>query len=153
NPKVLIADEPTTALDVTIQAQILDLLRELRNDLGMSILLITHDLGIVAEMCDFVYVMYAGEIVEQGTLTQIFDHPAHPYTRGLLECIPKIDDLSQGKLSPIPGNVPSLINLPQGCHFKSRCPLAEPICDSDPAFIEVAEGQKSRCHFAQQLRG
>ncbi len=124
-PKLLVADEPTTALDVTIQAQILDLIDDLQADLGMSVLFITHDLGVVAETCDRVAVMYAGEIVEEGPVEEIFQNPSHPYTYTLLESIP-----GEGteRLTPIEGNVPSLIDMPEGCHFADRCPWAEPEC-------------------------
>jgi peptide/nickel transport system ATP-binding protein len=124
-PKMLIADEPTTALDVTIQAQILDLIDDLQTELGMSVLFITHDLGVVAEVCDRVAVMYAGEIVEEGPVEEIFANPSHPYTYALLESIPREDS---ERLVPIEGNVPSLIDMPDGCHFADRCPWAEPEC-------------------------
>ncbi len=124
-PDLLIADEPTTALDVTIQAQILDLIDELQDDLGMSVLMITHDLGVVAETCDRVAVMYAGEIVEEGPVEEIFHNPSHPYTYTLLESIPTED---KERLTPIEGNVPDLIDMPDGCHFAPRCPWAEPRC-------------------------
>ncbi|MHB1955459.1 MAG: ABC transporter ATP-binding protein, partial [Sulfobacillus sp.] len=117
NPQLLVADEPTTALDVTIQAQILDLMRKLSKDLGTSVLLITHDLGVVAEMCDRVAVMYAGQIVEQGTAKDIFHDPQLPYTRGLLNAIPKLDAASKERLQPIEGNVPTLTRMPKACHF------------------------------------
>jgi oligopeptide/dipeptide ABC transporter ATP-binding protein len=119
-PELLIADEPTTALDVTIQAQILDLMRNLRDETGTAIILITHDLGVVAEMCDRVAVMYAGEIVEQSDVTTLFRRPAHPYTRGLIGSIPVVGDVKD-ELSVIPGNVPNLIDLPKGCRFAPRC--------------------------------
>ncbi|WP_338726949.1 ABC transporter ATP-binding protein [Haladaptatus sp. DJG-WS-42] len=124
-PQLLIADEPTTALDVTIQAQILDLINELQDDLGMSVLFITHDLGVVAETCDRVAVMYAGEIVEEGPVEEIFDNPSHPYTYALLESIPRED---ADRLTPIEGNVPGLIDMPDGCHFADRCPWATEDC-------------------------
>jgi peptide/nickel transport system ATP-binding protein len=124
-PKLLIADEPTTALDVTIQAQILDLINELQDDLGMAVLFITHDLGVVAETCDRVAVMYAGEIVEEGPVEEIFANPSHPYTYALLESIPRED---AERLTPIEGNVPSLVDMPEGCHFADRCPWAKPEC-------------------------
>ncbi|WP_303657476.1 dipeptide ABC transporter ATP-binding protein [Halomarina pelagica] len=124
-PQLLIADEPTTALDVTIQAQILDLINELQDDLGMSVLMITHDLGVVAETCDRVAVMYAGEIVEEGPVEEIFENPSHPYTYTLLQSIPSEDT---ERLTPIEGNVPDLIDLPEGCHFAPRCPWATPEC-------------------------
>ncbi|MFC7156041.1 dipeptide ABC transporter ATP-binding protein [Halomarina halobia] len=124
-PRLLIADEPTTALDVTIQAQILDLINELQDELGMSVLMITHDLGVVAETCDRVAVMYAGEIVEEGPVEEIFENPSHPYTYTLLQSIPSEDT---DRLTPIEGNVPDLIDLPEGCHFAPRCPWAKPEC-------------------------
>ncbi|WP_135823283.1 ABC transporter ATP-binding protein [Halorussus ruber] len=124
-PKLLVADEPTTALDVTIQAQILDLINELQDELGMSVLFITHDLGVVAETCDRVAVMYAGDIVEVGPVDEIFHNPSHPYTYALLESIPRED---KQRLTPIEGNVPDLIDMPEGCHFADRCPWAQPEC-------------------------
>jgi len=124
-PSLLIADEPTTALDVTIQAQILDLIDDLQSDLGMSVLMITHDLGVVAETCDRVAVMYAGEVVEEGPVEEIFHNPSHPYTYTLLESLPTED---KARLTPIEGNVPDLIDMPEGCHFAPRCPWAEPEC-------------------------
>jgi oligopeptide/dipeptide ABC transporter ATP-binding protein len=145
NPKLLIADEPTTALDVTIQAQILDLMRNLASENGTSILLITHDLGVVAEMCDRVAVMYAGKIVEQGDVRQIFKNPQHPYTKGLLNSIPKLTG-ERERLHPIDGNVPSLRNMPKGCRFAPRCPFAMEKCfEQDPEFYEIEGGHKSRC--------
>ncbi len=119
-PELLIADEPTTALDVTIQAQILDLMRNLRDETGTAIVLITHDLGVVAEMCDRVAVMYAGEIVEQSDVTTLFRRPKHPYTRGLIGSIPVVGSVSD-ELAVIPGNVPNLVDLPTGCRFAPRC--------------------------------
>ncbi|MFB6187313.1 MAG: oligopeptide/dipeptide ABC transporter ATP-binding protein, partial [Halobacteriaceae archaeon] len=124
-PRLLIADEPTTALDVTIQAQILDLIDDLQEDLGMSVLFITHDLGVIAEVCDRVAVMYAGEIVEEGPVEEIFHNPSHPYTYTLLESIPTED---KDRLTPIEGNVPDLVDMPEGCHFAPRCPWAKPEC-------------------------
>ncbi len=124
-PKLLVADEPTTALDVTIQAQILDLINDLQDELGMSVFFITHDLGVVAETCDRVAVMYAGDIVEVGPVDEIFHNPSHPYTYALLESIPQED---KERLTPIEGNVPDLIDMPQGCHFAPRCPWAQPEC-------------------------
>ncbi len=124
-PKLLIADEPTTALDVTIQAQILDLINDLQDELGMSVLMITHDLGVVAETCDRVAVMYAGDFVEVGPVDEIFHNPSHPYTYALLESIPRED---KERLTPIDGNVPDLIDMPEGCHFADRCPWAQPEC-------------------------
>ena len=124
-PQLLVADEPTTALDVTIQAQILDLINDLQDEFGMSVLFITHDLGVVAETCDRVAVMYAGNIVEEGPVEEIFQNPSHPYTYALLESIPRED---KDRLMPISGNVPDLIDMPQGCHFADRCPWAKPEC-------------------------
>lgn len=130
NPQLLIADEPTTALDVTIQAQILDLMRNLIKKLNASMILITHDLGVVASMCDEVAVMYAGRIVEYGTVEDIFYRPQHPYTRGLLDSIPHFETGHRlEKLNTIPGMVPSLLNLPKGCRFADRCSRRQPTCD------------------------
>jgi peptide/nickel transport system ATP-binding protein len=145
DPDLLIADEPTTALDVTIQAQILDLLAELRLRLGMAMILITHDLGVVADVCDRVAVMYAGQIVEEATTEEIFESPAHPYTRGLLEAIPRID-ATRGTLAVIPGQVPSPTEWPAGCRFHPRCPFAWDLCANEaPPLIAVAPGHRSRC--------
>ncbi|QQE80387.1 ABC transporter ATP-binding protein [Alicyclobacillus sp. SO9] len=150
NPALLIADEPTTALDVTIQAQILDLMRDLAKERNMATLLITHDLGVVAEMCDRVAVMYAGRIVEQGPVRKIFNNPQHPYTVGLMHSIPKIVG-SKDRLSPIEGNVPSLRNMPKGCRFAPRCPHAMEVCHQDPPFYEVEEAHRSRCWLHAEL--
>lgn len=129
NPKLLIADEPTTALDVTIQAQILDLMRKLQKDFGAAMILITHDLGVVAEMCSDVVVMYAGKVIEYGTVEDIFYRPQHPYTRGLLDSIPHFESGEHlERLKTIPGLVPSLLNLPVGCRFRDRCPRAQAKC-------------------------
>ena len=126
-PDILIADEPTTALDVTIQAQILDLIRDLQAQLGMSVILITHDLGVVAEMCDEVIVMYAGEVCERGTADEIFYNPKHEYTKGLLRSIPTVSD-DDRRLEPIGGTPVDLLNMPDGCPFSSRCDNAMKIC-------------------------
>ena len=140
-PELLIADEPTTALDVTIQAQILDLMRDLRNQMDTAVILITHDLGVVAEIADWVAVMYAGQIVEQASVTNLFEQPLHPYTQGLIDSIPVLGELKD-RLNVIDGVVPNLINLPPGCHFAPRCPARlehalsiclEQIPDLDPA--------------------
>ena len=120
-PKLLIADEPTTALDVTVQAQILELIADLQKEMGMSVILITHDLGVIAETCDEVVVMYAGRIVERAPVLELFANPLHPYTRGLLESIPKLETKPKTKLKVIPGNVPALHELGEGCRFASRC--------------------------------
>ena len=122
HPKVLIADEPTTALDVTVQAQILDLLKRLQRETGMAVILITHDLGVIAETCDAVAVMYAGRVVERGPVHEIFAKPLHPYTQGLIRCLPKLDHPPKTALPVIAGMVPSLKDMPQGCRFASRCP-------------------------------
>jgi oligopeptide/dipeptide ABC transporter ATP-binding protein len=144
-PKLLIADEPTTALDVTIQAQIISLLHSLRERLHMAVLLITHDFGVVAELCDAVNVMYAGVIVEQGNVVDIFDDPLHPYTRGLLRSMPRAKG-KQRKLEAIGGAVPSLIELPQGCRFHPRCKHATERCLSEePPIFQVDEDRFTRC--------
>ncbi|MGE4551493.1 MAG: ABC transporter ATP-binding protein [Desulfovibrionaceae bacterium] len=143
-PEVLVADEPTTALDVTIQAQILDLLLELRGQSGSSGLLITHDLGVVARMCRRAAVMYAGRIVEQGPVREIFRAPLHPYTRGLLGSLPVPG--RRGGLSPIPGIVPSIYHLPTGCRFHPRCPEAMDICrEREPEHLDLGGGRRARC--------
>ncbi|WP_408006932.1 ABC transporter ATP-binding protein [Pseudalkalibacillus sp. A8] len=144
-PEVLIADEPTTALDVTIQAQILELIKDLQTKLGMGVIMITHDLGVVAETCDTVAVMYAGNIVEQAPTEMIFTNPKHPYTRGLLDSLPKIHE-DQEELRTIEGTVPSPYNMPTGCRYASRCPLQEPMCHQEhPKLIEQSDGAKVRC--------
>ncbi len=151
-PKLLIADEPTTALDVTIQAQILDLMAGLQEEMGMSIMMITHDLGVIAEISDKVVVMYAGQVVEQSSIDELFKHPLHPYSRGLLNSIPKLGDkFVRGKqpLREISGQVPDLINLPSGCLFASRCPKVEKKClENVPQLIEIAPGHDVRCWLA-----
>lgn len=145
NPKLLICDEPTTALDVTIQAQILDLINELKEKLGTSIMMITHDLGVIAEVADDVMVMYAGKIVDYGTADQIFETPMHPYTHGLMNCIPKLNDEEETRLHVIPGMVPSPDRMPKGCAFCPRCSEAKKICEEKmPELMEV-NGQKVRC--------
>jgi oligopeptide/dipeptide ABC transporter ATP-binding protein len=141
-PKLLIADEPTTALDVTVQAQILDLLRQIQKDERMSILLITHDLGVVAEMCDTVAVMYAGSIVEYATVQELFKNPLHPYTVGLMNSLPKP---GVNRLTPISGHPPNLVNLPAGCRFANRCPLVEERCRVLPSLEEKLPGHLVRC--------
>ena len=144
-PKLLIADEPTTALDVTIQAQILDLLVKLKKKLGMAILLITHDLGVVAEMAERVIVMYAGKIMEEAPVRELFKHPAHPYTRGLLESIPRMD-VTEDELHVIPGNVPTLENIPSGCRFHPRCEFAARVCTIEsPELREAGENHRVAC--------
>ena len=144
-PDLLIADEPTTALDVTIQAQILDLLAELRHRLGMAIMLITHDLGVVAEVCDRVVVMYAGEVVEQGAVAEIFSNPRHPYTMGLMRAIPRLGE-RVARLTVIPGMVPGATHWPTGCRFHTRCPFAWELTEEQhPELFEVSPTHASRC--------
>ncbi|MGZ4123780.1 MAG: ABC transporter ATP-binding protein [Tumebacillaceae bacterium] len=145
DPELLIADEPTTALDVTIQAQILDLMRELKEKQGTSILLITHDLGVVAEMCDRVIVMYAGQVVETADVLTLFDNPSHPYTQGLMRSVPKVDE-DQDRLDSIPGNVPIPGSVKQGCRFASRCSHVTAKClETAPPLFDLGNGQQSRC--------
>jgi len=145
-PALLIADEPTTALDVTIQAQILELMRELQREMGMSIVLITHDLGVIAETCDEVAVMYAGRIAERGSVEDIFSRPRHPYTRGLLASIPRLTTPRKSRLATIEGMVPGLNELPSGCRFRNRCPYAQPACaEAVPPLETVAEGHEVSC--------
>lgn len=147
-PRLLIADEPTTALDVTIQAQILDLMRQLRDETGTAILLITHDMGVIAEMCDNVAIMYAGQIVEYASVAEIFENPLHPYAEGLLAAIPTLGEIKD-TLAVIPGSVPNLINLPQGCKFAPRCPyVKEAICTvKTPDLREISPGHQARCYM------
>ena len=143
-PKLLIADEPTTALDVTIQAQVLDLIAEIRERLGMSVVIITHDLGVVAEHCHRVMVMYAGQVVETGPTKSVIATPQHPYTRGLLRSIPRLAERKK-RILPIEGMVPEPIELPPECRFRPRCPEAEVACRSPVAMREVAPGREARC--------
>ncbi|WP_277679618.1 ABC transporter ATP-binding protein [Gracilibacillus dipsosauri] len=150
NPKVLIADEPTTALDVTVQAQIMHLLKELQKTNKMGLILISHDLGVVAENADRVAVMYAGHIVETGKVREVFQNPLHPYTLGLMNSIPKITK-NDKRLTPIQGAPPDLKSLPKGCAFHPRCPFAQDICKSKaPMLKEVEPGRKSACHFSKE---
>ena len=145
NPAMLICDEPTTALDVTIQAQILDLINELKEKTGTSVMMITHDLGVIAEVADDVMVMYAGKVVEHASCDQIFDKPMHPYTDGLMKCIPKLDDDDTKELSVIKGMVPSFDDMPAGCAFCPRCPQAREICRQKMPELVEAEGRMVRC--------
>jgi peptide/nickel transport system ATP-binding protein len=148
HPHLLIADEPTTALDVTIQAQILDLLNELKAKLGMAVMLITHDMGVIAETAQRVVVMYAAKVAEEAPVRQLFKEPLHPYTQGLLRSIPRIDLAATKKLrlEAIPGVVPSLIDVPVGCRFAPRCPHVKPVCtEKDPVIKEVSPGHKVAC--------
>ncbi len=148
NPQLLIADEPTTALDVTIQAQILDLMRALSKEFHTSVLLITHDLGVVAGMCQRVVVMYAGRVMEEAPTSQLFNKPAHPYTQALLRSIPRLEDTKQQRLIPIKGQPPDLINLPPGCPFAPRCQKAQARCQVEtPKLREVAENQSAACFY------
>jgi peptide/nickel transport system ATP-binding protein len=152
SPKLLIADEPTTALDVTIQIQIVRLLASLRERLGLTILLITHNLSVVAEVCDRVAVMYAGEIVETGPALEIFERPRHPYTVGLLGARPRIGAVKD-RLADIPGRVPDLQHIPAGCRFEPRCFMADERCRREkPELRALAADHRSRCHYAEQLR-
>ena len=146
NPKVLIADEPTTALDVTIQDQILRQLKELEKEYGTSIIFITHDLGVVAELCDRVVVMYGGLVMEEAMIDDLFEMPGHPYTMGLLASMPDIEQDKSVRLQPIPGSPPDMTNPPKGCPFAPRCPYARSICAAElPDFVEVGERHRTRC--------
>ena len=151
SPRLLIADEPTTALDVTIQAQVLELMRHLRDETGMALLLITHDMGVVAEMADDVLVMYAGEMVEYGPVAQLLEHPLHPYTRGLLDALPRLDQQAE-TLTAIPGQVPPPIPLP-GCRFAERCPRVQACCRIQPPPVVETQGRRVRCHLASRREG
>ena len=146
-PRLLIADEPTTALDVTVQAQVLQLLREIRNRHGTAVLFITHDLGLVTELCDRVYVMYAGHVVELGPVRALFARPAHPYTRALLRATPTVHSVTTD-LAAIPGQIPLPRDWPAGCHFAGRCPIAFARCATLPPLLDVGEGHAARCWAA-----
>ena len=151
DPAVLIADEPTTALDVTVQAQIMALLQELQEERQMGLILITHDLGVVADVADKIAVMYAGRIVERADVYDLYRKPAHPYTKGLLESIPRLDQKGQ-QLAAIGGLPPNLMHIPQGCAFNPRCKFAQDVCRQDrPPLREVAPGRESACHFAEEV--
>lgn len=149
NPQLLIADEPTTALDVTIQAQILELLNELKAKLGMAVVLITHDLGVVADTAARVAVMYAGRVVEEAPVKELFTSPKHPYTQGLLNSIPRLEKAERrARLQAIPGMVPDLLDLPRGCKFQARCTkLFEPCSGEEPQLKEVASNHRVRCYL------
>jgi peptide/nickel transport system ATP-binding protein len=152
DPKLLIADEPTTALDVTVQAQILELMKDLQKEFGSAIILITHDLGVVADVADDIIVMYGGKCVEKGSVDEVFYNPQHPYTWGLLASMPRLDKVRTDRLDPIPGNPPSLINLPPGCAFNPRCghraEVEGDLCLTDvPELLEARPGQSARCHI------
>ncbi|WUL62402.1 ABC transporter ATP-binding protein [Streptomyces sp. NBC_00344] len=157
NPELLIADEPTTALDVTVQAQILDLIRDLQKEFGSAVIMITHDLGVVAEMADELLVMYGGRCIERGTAEQVFYEPQHPYTWGLLTSMPRIDKEETDRLIPVKGSPPSLINIPGGCAFNPRCPYADIPKDNitrttRPELQQVSSGHFSACHMPQDER-
>lgn len=153
NPKLLIADEPTTALDVTIQAQILDLLRRLRDETGMAVLLITHDLGVVSETADHVVVMYCGQVVEEAEVRSLFDHPMHPYTLGLLKSIPRLADDDSKRLYTIKGMVPNPLEMPPGCHFSDRCEQCMDICRQKMPELVQAGDHKVRCFLYEDSKG
>jgi peptide/nickel transport system ATP-binding protein len=157
DPKLLIADEPTTALDVTVQAQILDLMKDLQKEFGSAIIIITHDLGVVADVAEDIIVMYGGKCVEKGTVDEVFYSPQHPYTWGLLASMPRLDKVRSDRLDPIPGNPPSLINLPPGCAFHPRCTHRGEVegdrCRTEvPELLEVQSGQSARCHIPPARR-
>ncbi|MBT8412229.1 MAG: ABC transporter ATP-binding protein [Octadecabacter sp.] len=147
DPQVLIADEPTTALDVTIQAQILDLIRDLRDETGMGTIMITHDLGVVAEIADKVAVMYGGQVVEQGPVAEVFNNPQHPYTIGLMSAMPQLDKPGT-RLAIVPGTVPTIAKMPAGCRFRTRCAFASQTCETRPNLSTVARGHQVACHYA-----
>ena len=157
NPKLLIADEPTTALDVTVQAQILELIKDLQREYNSAVILITHDLGVVAETCERVLVMYGGQCVEMGTVEEIFYHPEMPYTWGLLGSMPRMDRSRQARLQPIAGQPPSLIKVPKGCVFNPRCRFTDRVPDrrcfsEPPELVETEQGHRVRCHIAPPQR-
>ena len=154
-PALLIADEPTTALDVTIQEQILNLIADLNEKLGMSVLFITHDLGAMAQLCHSVRVMYLGNLVEEAETDELFENPLHPYTRGLLDCIPKLDSIRGEALPTIEGVVPTLSKVPQGCHFCTRCPYADERCRAEnPPTVAAKSGHKVKCwRFVEEKEG
>jgi oligopeptide/dipeptide ABC transporter ATP-binding protein len=152
DPDVLIADEPTTALDVTVQAQIMELLAELQRETDMGLILITHDLGVVAEVADRVVVMYAGRSMEEGTIQALYHHPSHPYTLGLMESIPR-PDIHTDRLTPIEGAPPDLLHTPPGCPFHPRCPHARDRCIEEiPALRSVGPAHTAACHFVEEVR-
>ena len=157
DPSLLIADEPTTALDVTVQAQILDLMRDLQHEFGSAIIIITHDLGVVAEMADDILVMYAGKAIEQGPVNEVFYRPEHPYTWGLLTSMPRLDRVRKNRLDPVPGNPPSLINVPPGCAFNPRCAFRDEVPDDGcrtivPGLDEAGPHHLARCHIPTARR-
>ncbi len=151
DPAVLVADEPTTALDVTIQAQILDLLREIQQEKGVAIVLISHNLGVVAGMADQVAVMYAGRVVERGAVDDVYERPRHPYTQGLLASIPRLTDSDRGLLRSIGGGAPSLLSLPSGCVFHPRCAYRRPNCEVDDPPLRQVGPVRAACHYAEDV--
>ena len=151
DPDILIADEPTTALDVTIQAQILDLLRDLRREKGIGVVLITHDLGVVAGLAEEMAVLYAGRVVERGAVGDIYRKPRHPYTRGLLDSLPKLNADGREALTPIEGAPPSLLTVPTGCSFHPRCPRRDDVCRREDPVLRPVGPVRSACHFAEEL--
>ncbi|MDH4353409.1 MAG: ABC transporter ATP-binding protein, partial [Actinomycetota bacterium] len=157
SPSLLIADEPTTALDVTVQAQILELIKDLQSEFSTALIVITHDLGVVAEVADDVLVMYGGRIVERGSVDEVYRAPEMPYTLGLLASVPRMDRPRAARLDPIPGQPPSLISLPQGCVFRPRCPYADEVPDracwtTRPALVETRDDHLVRCHLPSERR-
>jgi oligopeptide/dipeptide ABC transporter ATP-binding protein len=155
DPDIIIADEPTTALDVTIQAQVLETLDKVKDEFDSAVILITHDLGVIASMADRVMVMYAGKCVERATVDQIYEDPRMPYTLGLLGSLPRLDDDGSDRLVPIKGSPPSLINLPPGCPFQPRCPLAAPLCNEVEPQLTATEDSNhlAACHYSSKLAG
>ncbi|MCR9260288.1 MAG: ABC transporter ATP-binding protein [Pseudomonadaceae bacterium] len=152
DPSLVIADEPTTALDVTIQAQILELLQDMQNKLNTSVIMITHDLGVIAETCDDVLVMYAGRVAEQGSVDDVFNNPMHPYTQGLLSSIPRLNSPRKTKLPTIEGMVPSLTDMPTGCRFNNRCPYADELCVSSYPQLDGEDGfHQAACHHWRKI--
>lgn len=153
NPDLLIADEPTTALDVIVQDEILELLRDLKKKLGMTVMVITHDLGVVAELTDQVVVMYAGKVMEMGETLDVFRNPINPYTEGLLRSIPRVD-WGKKQLNVIEGNIPDAVDPPPGCRFNPRCPHVAKLClEAEPAVVELKTGHRTACHFAEKIYG
>ncbi len=151
-PDLLIADEPTTALDVTIQAQILDLMKDMQKKFGMALMFITHDLGVIAEISDRVVVMYAGKVVEEATAKELFKNPKHPYTKGLLSSIPRLDSTPKTKLDIIEGMVPDLMSLPKGCNFENRCPYSDKKCvDNEPKLERVGSEHQASCFYSDRI--
>jgi oligopeptide/dipeptide ABC transporter ATP-binding protein len=152
NPQLLILDEPTTALDVTIEAQIFELIAKLKNEIDMGIILITHDLSVVANTCDRVLVMYAGKPVEEGTVKDVFEKPMHPYTHGLMLSIPRVERMRERRLYSVPGEVPDLINMPKGCAFAPRCKYKQDLCTvENPVLVDYGSHHTSACLFAKEF--